>query len=37
MGIRTRYYPDDEDAVEMVLTLDEATGAAIPHADEILL
>jgi ribosomal-protein-alanine N-acetyltransferase len=35
MGIRARYYPDDEDAIEMVLTLDPATGAVVPHADEI--
>ena len=35
MGIRARYYPDDEDAVEMVLALDTATGAIKPHADEV--
>ena len=27
MGVRSKYYPDDEDAVEMVLALDPATGA----------
>ena len=27
MGVRARYYPDDEDAVEMVLALDLETGA----------
>jgi [ribosomal protein S18]-alanine N-acetyltransferase len=37
MGIRARYYPDGEDAVEMVLALDPATGAIIPHADEVRL
>jgi ribosomal-protein-alanine N-acetyltransferase len=35
MGIRARYYPDDEDAIEMVLALDATTGAVIPHADEV--
>ncbi len=37
MGVRFRYYPDDEDAVEMVLALDPATGAVIPRADEVRL
>jgi ribosomal-protein-alanine N-acetyltransferase len=37
MGVRSRYYPDDEDAVEMVLALDPATGAVIPHADQVRL
>jgi ribosomal-protein-alanine N-acetyltransferase len=37
MGVRARYYPDDEDAVEMVLTLDPETGAIIPHTDEVRL
>lgn len=37
MGIRARYYADDEDAVEMVLKLDPETGAIIPHADEVRL
>lgn len=36
MGVRPRYYSDnDEDAVEMVLTLDPATGAVQPGLDEI--
>jgi ribosomal-protein-alanine N-acetyltransferase len=37
MGVRRRYYPDDEDAVEMVLMLDPATGAIVPHGDEVRL
>jgi ribosomal-protein-alanine N-acetyltransferase len=37
MGIRARYYPDNEDAVEMALALDAQTGAVIPHADEVRL
>jgi ribosomal-protein-alanine N-acetyltransferase len=37
MGVRARYYPDDEDAVEMVLMLDPATGAVVPHEDEVRL
>jgi ribosomal-protein-alanine N-acetyltransferase len=37
MGIRARYYPDDEDAVEMALALDAKTGAVIAHADEVRL
>ena len=37
MGLRARYYPDNEDAVEMVLLLDPATGAVVPHADEVRL
>jgi ribosomal-protein-alanine N-acetyltransferase len=37
MGVRSRYYPDDEDAVEMVLMLDPETGAVLPHDDEVRL
>jgi ribosomal-protein-alanine N-acetyltransferase len=37
MGVRTRYYADDEDAVEMVLTLDPETGDILPHTDEVRL
>jgi ribosomal-protein-alanine N-acetyltransferase len=37
MGVRARYYPDDEDAVEMVLTLDPETGDVVPHHDEVRL
>ena len=37
MGVRSRYYPDDEDAVEMVLALDPETGAIVAHADEVRL
>ncbi|WP_437276965.1 ribosomal protein S18-alanine N-acetyltransferase [Sorangium sp. So ce375] len=36
MGVRPRYYSDnDEDAIEMVLTLDPTTGAVEPGRDEI--
>jgi ribosomal-protein-alanine N-acetyltransferase len=35
MGVRARYYPDDEDAVEMVLMLDPATGEVVAHRDEV--
>ena len=34
MGLRKRYYPDDEDAVEMVLLLDER-GEVQPRRDEV--
>jgi ribosomal-protein-alanine N-acetyltransferase len=37
MGVRAKYYPDDEDAVEMVLLLDPATGAVVAHDDEVRL
>jgi ribosomal-protein-alanine N-acetyltransferase len=37
MGVRARYYPDDEDAVEMVALLDPKTGSVIAHADEVRL
>ena len=33
--LRRRYYPDDEDAIEMHLAFDPATGAVVPHADEV--
>jgi ribosomal-protein-alanine N-acetyltransferase len=33
--VRPRYYPDDEDAVEMVLLLDPRTGEVVPHDDEV--
>jgi ribosomal-protein-alanine N-acetyltransferase len=35
VGVRPRYYSDDEDAVEMALSLDRATGAVVPGADEV--
>jgi ribosomal-protein-alanine N-acetyltransferase len=36
LGVRPRYYGDnDEDAVEMILSLDPATGATLPGRDEI--
>jgi ribosomal-protein-alanine N-acetyltransferase len=37
MGVRARYYPDSEDAVEMVLMLDPQTGEVVPHDDEVRL
>lgn len=37
MGVRSRYYADDEDAVEMVLLLDPDTGAIVEHADEVVI
>jgi ribosomal-protein-alanine N-acetyltransferase len=37
MGVRSRYYPDDEDAVEMVLMFDATTGDVVAHADEVRL
>jgi [ribosomal protein S18]-alanine N-acetyltransferase len=37
MGVRARYYPDNEDAVEMVLMLDPVTGSVVAHADEVRL
>lgn len=37
IGLRARYYPDDEDAVEMVLRLDPATGAIERGPDEVTL
>ncbi len=37
MGIRARYYADDEDAIEMVLLLDPETGSVVTHPDEVRL
>ena len=37
MSVRSRYYQDDEDAIEMVLAFDVETGAIVPHADEVTL
>jgi ribosomal protein S18 acetylase RimI-like enzyme len=37
MGVRARYYPDDEDAVEMVLAFDAVTGEVVPRSDEVRL
>jgi ribosomal-protein-alanine N-acetyltransferase len=37
MGVRTRYYPDDEDALEMALRLDPQTREIVPHPDEVRL
>ncbi len=36
VGVRVRYYRDDEDAVEMALALDPQ-GAVVPTADEVSL
>lgn len=36
-GIRSRYYPDDEDAVEMALELDPDTGESLPRTDDVQL
>jgi ribosomal-protein-alanine N-acetyltransferase len=36
MGLRPKYYSNDgEDAVEMVISLDPATGAIVPGRDEV--
>lgn len=35
MGLRARYYSNDEDAVEMVLRLDPDTGKVLPGRDEV--
>jgi [ribosomal protein S18]-alanine N-acetyltransferase len=37
MGVRARYYPDDEDAVEMVLAFDAVTGEIVARSDEVRL
>jgi ribosomal-protein-alanine N-acetyltransferase len=37
IGVRRAYYTDGEDAVEMLLELDPATGAIVPRADEVTL
>jgi ribosomal-protein-alanine N-acetyltransferase len=34
-GVRPRYYPDDEDAVEMRLLFDPVTGEVVRRSDEI--
>jgi [ribosomal protein S18]-alanine N-acetyltransferase len=36
-GVRARYYDDDEDAVEMVLSFDPKTGEVAFHEDEVRL
>jgi ribosomal-protein-alanine N-acetyltransferase len=35
VGLRPRYYQDDEDAIEMALSLDPETGAVLSRADEV--
>ncbi len=37
MGVRAKYYPDDEDAVEMVLQFEQGTGKIVKHEDEVRL
>lgn len=37
IGLRRRYYADGEDAIEMMLVLDPATGAVKPGRDEVEL
>jgi ribosomal-protein-alanine N-acetyltransferase len=34
-GLRARYYADDEDAIEMTLTLDPASGEVVRRQDEV--
>ena len=36
-SVRSRYYPDDEDGIEMLLMLDPASGRPVSHADEVTL
>ncbi|MDP9002303.1 MAG: ribosomal protein S18-alanine N-acetyltransferase [Myxococcota bacterium] len=36
-NVRPRYYPDDEDAVEMLLVFDPETRAVVDRADEVKL
>jgi ribosomal-protein-alanine N-acetyltransferase len=36
-GVRARYYDDDEDAIEMVLSFDPKTGEVALHDDEVRL
>ncbi len=35
VGVRARYYADDEDAIEMALTLDAGTGDVVPGAGQV--
>jgi [ribosomal protein S18]-alanine N-acetyltransferase len=35
IGVRERYYADDEDAVEMALSLDASTGDVVKREDEV--
>jgi ribosomal-protein-alanine N-acetyltransferase len=37
IGVRSRYYQDDEDAVEMVLAFDVETGEIVPRRDDVRL
>ncbi len=37
MGIRAKYYPDDEDAVEMVLAFDPSTREIMQGKDEVTI
>lgn len=36
-NIRARYYPDDEDAIDMALLLDLESGEVVPREDEVEL
>jgi len=35
MGLRPRYYPDDEDAIEMVVLFDVETRLIVQRKDEV--
>jgi hypothetical protein len=35
MGIRAKYYPDNEDAIEMVLAFDPTTREILRGKDEV--
>jgi [ribosomal protein S18]-alanine N-acetyltransferase len=35
LAVRRSYYPDGEDAIDMDLILDPASGAVLPHDDEV--
>jgi ribosomal-protein-alanine N-acetyltransferase len=37
MGVRLKYYPDGEDAVEMWLAMDPETGSIVKREDEVRL
>jgi ribosomal-protein-alanine N-acetyltransferase len=36
-AVRARYYADDEDAIEMLLALDPATGDVVRQSDEVIV
>jgi ribosomal-protein-alanine N-acetyltransferase len=35
LGVRKKYYPDGEDAIEMAARRDEASGGIVPGKDEV--